>query len=111
MEGFDPPGSRIVYLQNPSDPITWWNVPLAYARPDWATGPQPPDRSPAFRWIPVVTFWQVAMDLADSLGVPTGHGHHFGSNVIDGWVAISRPEGWTATDTARLKALVGEDGS
>lgn len=98
--------ARIVYLQNSSDPITWWNTELAYRKPDWADPPDPPDRAPAFRWFPIVTFWQGAMDLADSLGVPTGYGHNFGSNVVDAWLAIERPDGWTDADTAALKQLV-----
>lgn len=103
-------GARVVYLQNPSDPITWWSKDLAFRKPDWAGPPAAPDRSPQFRWVPIVTFWQVVFDMTDSLGVPTGHGHHFGSNVADGWVAVSAPDGWTDDDTARLKAVVGERG-
>jgi uncharacterized membrane protein len=96
----------VVYLQNSSDPITWWNASLAFRKPDWAGDPAPPDRAPGFRWVPLVTFWQGAFDLVDSLGVPTGYGHNFGSNVVDGWVAIAPPEDWTAADTARLKERV-----
>ena len=112
LEGFaeESPGTRVVYLQNSSDPITWWSSDLLYRKPDWAGSPAAPDRAPAFRWYPIVTFWQVVADLTDSLGVPTGYGHHFGSNVVDGWVAVSAPAGWTDADTARLKAVVGERG-
>lgn len=111
LEGMrDVPGSHVVYLQNSSDPITWWSKDLGYREPDWAGTPAAPDRSPAFRWYPIVTFWQVVTDLTDSLGVPTGYGHHFGSNVVDGWVAVSAPDDWTDDDTARLKAVVGERG-
>jgi len=110
LEGFaaSTSGARVVYLQNSSDPITWWSLDLAYRKPDWAGPPPAPDRSPALRWFPLVTFWQIVADLTDSLGVPTGFGHHFGSNVVDGWVAVSTPDGWTAADTARLKAVIGE---
>jgi len=97
---------RVVYLQNASDPITWWNLELAYRKPDWAGSPAAPDRSPAFRWFPGVTFWQVAVDLADSLGVPAGHGHYFGANVADGWVAVAKPTGWTDADTQRLREIL-----
>ena len=100
------PEPRVVYLQNASDPITWWNLDLAIRKPAWAGSPAAPDRSPAFRWFPVVTFVQTGVDLADSLGVPAGHGHYFGENVVDGWVAVDKPVGWTATDTARVRARV-----
>lgn len=102
-------GGTVVYLQNSSDPITWWNARLAFKKPDWAGDPAAPDRAPGFRWVPLVTFWQGAFDLVDSLGVPTGYGHNFGSNVVDGWVAILPPDGWTAADTARLKERVYDE--
>lgn len=103
-----PPPAHLVYLQNSSDPITWWSRSLALRRPDWTRPPLPPDRAPGFRWWPLVTFWQTSADLVDSLGVPTGYGHNFGSNVVDGWVALHRPAEWTDADTARLKTLVYE---
>jgi uncharacterized membrane protein len=98
--------SRVVYLQNASDPVTWWNVDLAYRRPPWTRAPRAPDRSPSLRWFPFVTFLQTAADLANSLGVPAGHGHYFGANVVDGWVAVAKPPGWTHADTTRLRAVV-----
>jgi len=101
-----PAARRVVYLQNASDPVTWWNVELAYRRPAWTRAPRAPDRSPALRWFPFVTFLQTAADLANSLGVPAGHGHYFGANVVDGWVAVAKPTGWTDADTARLRTLV-----
>lgn len=112
MEGpiFPSTGGRVLYLQNPSDPICWWSRNLWRDKPDWVRAPLPPDRSSGFGWTPIVTFWQVTMDLADSLGVPTGYGHNYGSNVADAWVAIAPPDGWTSADTARLKAEVGESG-
>ena len=97
---------RVVYLQNASDPITWWKPALAYDKPDWAGLPAAPDRPPAFRWAPIVTFWQVAMDLTDSLNVPAGHGHYFGSNVVDGWVAVLEPDGWSDGETQRVREIV-----
>ena len=108
LEGFADTAAapRVVYLQNASDPITWWNVPLAYRRPAWAGEPAAPDRAGAFRWIPIVTFWQTAVDLANSLGVPAGHGHYFGTNVVDAWAAVAPPEGWRSEDTERLRALL-----
>ncbi|MFI6317007.1 alpha/beta hydrolase [Nonomuraea sp. NPDC050556] len=100
------PGCRVVYLQNASDPITWWNPQLLYRRPGWLDDPYGPDVTPAMRWFPVVTFWQVVVDLMFSDDVPPGHGHRFGSNVVDGWVAIIPPPGWTRDDTARLKHII-----
>lgn len=85
----DPP--RIVYLLNASDPVTWWNWGLLVDRPDWAGQPFATDRSPSFRWIPIVTFWQVVGDLPGAGNVPGGHGHIFGTNILDGWLAVAPP--------------------
>ena len=35
------------------------------------------------RWFPFVTFWQVSADLANAAGVPDGHGHNYGTTVLD----------------------------
>ena len=97
---------RVVVLQNSSDPITYFDPDLLWSEPAWLRGRRGPDVSPSMRWIPVVTFWQVAADLAFSMGVPAGHGHRYGSNVVDAWVSISAPEGWSDADTAALRTLI-----
>ena len=45
-------------------------------------------------------------DLASAAGVPDGHGHNYGSAVLDGWVAIAAPEGWSQADTERVRAAM-----
>ena len=43
--------------------------------------------------------------MAIALWVPMGYGHLFGpEQYIDGWVAVTEPEGWDAAGIARLKA-------
>jgi uncharacterized membrane protein len=98
---------RIVYLQNSSDPITYWELDLIWDRPDWLSRPRGPDVSTRMFWIPVITFWQTAADMAFSTGVPAGHGHVYGANPVDAWVAISTPEGWSDTDTQLLRDIIG----
>ncbi len=88
-------GTRVVYLQQPSDPVTWWSPDLILQRPDWLEEPRGSDVSESMRWIPVVTFWQVSADLALGFSTPPGHGHNFSGEHVDGWNAILRPEGWT----------------
>ena len=102
--GWDRP--RVVYLQNTSDPIVWWSWQLAFHEPDWLRGPNPPDVSTAMHWYPLVTFWQVAADLALATAVPPGHGHTYG--MVQGaaaWAAIVPPPGWTNARTAELGKL------
>jgi uncharacterized membrane protein len=57
-------------------------------------------------WYPLVTFWQVAADLALSTAVPPGHGHTYGrAQAAGAWASIVPPPGWTAQQTAELGAL------
>jgi len=54
-------------------------------------------------WYPLVTFWQVAADLALAAAVPAGHGHTYGMlQGASSWAAIIPPAGWTADRTAAL---------
>ncbi|MFD3507317.1 alpha/beta hydrolase [Nocardia sp. NPDC058666] len=93
FEGFEPwREPRIAYLQHPSDPIVWWSADLIFTRPDWLSEPRGSDVSTQMRWAPFVTFWQVTADLTNAQGVVDGHGHRYGSLVLDGWVAVGAPE-------------------
>ncbi|WP_059016767.1 alpha/beta-hydrolase family protein [Mycobacterium sp. M26] len=105
----EPPwkGTRVLYLQHPSDPVVWWTPDLLFAKPDWLREAPGFDRSASMRWYPIVTFWQVSADMAgnvtNSVGTPTGHGHNYGDGQLDGWVAVAAPDGWTAQDTDRVR--------
>ncbi len=98
--------SRIVYLQNSTDPITYWQPDLLWSSPEWLNSPRGPDVSPNMFWLPIVTVLQVGADLAYSKGVPAGHGHVYGANPVDAWAAIYPPADWTAADTKRLRGLI-----
>jgi uncharacterized membrane protein len=99
---------RMVYLQQPSDPVVWWSPGLILRQPDWTREPLGPDVMPNVRWYPVVTFWQLSADLSRSTRVPDGHGHRYGTLVVDALVALVPPPGWTADDTTALKALLAD---
>jgi uncharacterized membrane protein len=111
--GGPPPwvGTRVLFLQHPSDPVVWWSPDLLFGRPAWLTEPRGRDRSAAMRWNPVVTFWQVSADLTNAEGVPGGHGHNYGNDILDGWVAVVPPDGWTAADTERIRAALNKSES
>ena len=97
---------RVLYLQHPSDPIVWWSPELIWSRPAWLTGPPGFDRLPAMSWFPLVTFWQVTADMANAQSVPDGHGHNYDAQIVDGWVSVAAPDGWSDADTAALRSAV-----
>jgi uncharacterized membrane protein len=54
------------------------------------------------RWIPVVTLFQVGMDMAVAVGT-LGYGHDYAArHYIPAWAATLAPEGWSADIEARL---------
>ncbi|MGV0745371.1 alpha/beta hydrolase [Mycolicibacterium sp. XJ870] len=107
-------GTRVLFLQHPSDPIIWWSTDLLFSEPDWLEGPPGGDRTASMRWYPIITFWQVAADMTNASSVPAGHGHNYGESVLDGWAAVAPPDGWTPEDTERIRIALqktaGDDG-
>ncbi|GAC1402718.1 MAG: alpha/beta-hydrolase family protein [Mycobacterium sp.] len=100
---------RAVYLQHASDPITWWNPDLLFAKPDWLKERRGYDLSPRMEWIPIVTFLQVSADMAVAVDVPDGHGHVYVRDVANAWADILQPPGWTPEKTAQLRPLLSND--
>lgn len=99
------PEPRVVYLQHAGDPVVWWSPELLWSRPDWLAEPRGEDVLPTVRWYPLVTFWQVTMDMIRAQTVPFGHGHNYGPESLDAWMDIVPPPGWTPADTARVHAV------
>lgn len=96
---------RIVFLQYASDPIVFYEPASLFRAPVWMSEPPGADVSPDMRFMPVVTQFQLAIDMALANNAPVGHGHaYYGPDYVGPWVAVSDPENWTASDTARLKA-------
>ncbi len=104
--------TRIVYLQHASDPVTYFSPSLAFRKPDWlADGQRGPDVSEKMYWIPVVTMWQVAADVGAASLVPEGFGHLYGpSEYLNAWIGLLQPEGWDASDSARLVDYLDDAG-
>ena len=96
----------MLFLQHPSDPVVWWSPDLLFSRPEWLIEPRGQDRTALMHWYPVVTFWQVSADLTNAERVPGGHGHNYSNDILDGWVAVAPPNGWTAADTERIRAAL-----
>ncbi|WP_240804517.1 alpha/beta hydrolase [Qingshengfaniella alkalisoli] len=101
---------RIVFMQQGSDPIVFYEPSSVWRAPQWMREPPAPDVSPAMRFVPVVTQFQLALDLALSKALPQGYGHNYiARDYIDGWIAVTAPEGWTAEQTKRLKTWCSLD--
>jgi uncharacterized membrane protein len=100
------PPPRVVYLQHPSDPITWWTPELLFRRPDWLAEPRGSDVLGSMRWYPFITFAQVSADMAISNAVPAGHGHNFGATPVAAWAALAPPDGWTVARTEELTSII-----
>ncbi len=97
---------RNVYIQYASDPMVFFSPSLMYQSPQWLADGRGPDVSPYLRWFPLVTFLQVAFDLPLATSVPIGHGHNYApSHYIDGWLAVTQPDGWSEPEIERLKAF------
>ena len=104
-EGADWGPMRIVFLQYPSDPIVFFDPLSTFRRPVWMREPAGDGVSPFLRFMPIVTQFQLALDMALSTTVPAGYGHsYYAQDYIGPWVEVTAPEGWTEADTARLKA-------
>jgi uncharacterized membrane protein len=100
--------TKVAYLQHASDPVVFFSWDLAFREPDWLKdGQRGPDVSDTFIWIPIVTMWQVALDLPAAGSVPEGFGHLYtvGANAA-GWAGVTEPEGWTSDDTVSLSTFL-----
>ncbi|MDD7911546.1 alpha/beta-hydrolase family protein [Pseudovibrio exalbescens] len=96
---------RIVFLQYSSDPIVFYDPASLWRAPPWMNDPPAEDMSEHLLFMPVVTQFQLALDMALSFGSPPGHGHaYYAQDYIGPWVQVTDPANWTAEDTKRLKA-------
>jgi uncharacterized membrane protein len=99
-------GTRVLYLQHPSDPIVWWSPHLIFSQPDWISEPPGSDVLGTMFWMPFITFWQVTADLPFATGVPDGHGHRYSAEYVDGWNAVLQPAGITPTQLSDLRKII-----
>jgi len=96
--------TRLVYLQHGSDPVVFFSPSLAYEPPQWLLDtPRSPDVLQSMAWFPLVTMWQVALDMPGAGNVPIGYGHLYSPAAnTEAWVDVARPRGSEPQDTDRL---------
>ncbi len=99
-------GTRVLYLQHPSDPVSWWSTDLLLAPPDWVIEEPGRDVLTEMIWVPVITFWQVTVDMMELVDVPSGHGHDYAVNYVDGWAQVIQPAGWTGEKSDQLREIL-----
>ncbi|MBO0738427.1 MAG: alpha/beta-hydrolase family protein, partial [Alphaproteobacteria bacterium] len=110
-EAAEPPGPnaawgrmRVVYLQYASDPATFFDYRSLYREPDWMRPPRGPDVSPQLRWYPVVTLFQLMLDMFMATSAPIGHGHVYApAHYIDAWIEVTDVRNWSPDEIKRLK--------
>lgn len=94
---------RIIYLQYSSDPIVCYEPASFFRAPERMREPAAGDVSPDMSFMPVVTHFQLAVDMALANTAPDGHGHaYYGADYVRPWVAVTDPANWTEADSARL---------
>ena len=102
---------RIIYLQYASDPIVFFSPSTLWREPDWMREPRGPDVSDKLRWMPVVTFLQLAFDVIASFHTAPGHGHAYTArDYLRGWQALLSPEGWDEPGLNRLDRMLESQG-
>ncbi|NGP53151.1 hypothetical protein G6N75_06500 [Thioalkalivibrio sp. XN8] len=96
---------RIVVLQYPSDPITFFEPSAAWRAPAWMKPPRGPGVTPDLRWFPVVTMLQLGADMMVGTA-PPGFGHEYAPrDYLSAWRALIAPAGWTPAELERLERL------
>lgn len=96
---------RLVFLNYGSDPLVVFNPASAWYPPDWMAAPRAPDVAPELRWFPVVTTFQLALDMANSLAVPRFGHWYVAPDYIAAWAATLDPPGWSPERQAELDAI------
>ncbi|MDO4427479.1 MAG: alpha/beta-hydrolase family protein [Moraxella sp.] len=94
---------RVVFVQYASDPIVWWSPRMIYARPDWMREPAGRDVARVPTWLPVLSFWELSLDMPASSDTPAGHGHIYRYDTIGAWQAVlgHKPNAEQADEIAR----------
>ncbi len=102
---------RTVFLQYPSDPIVFFEPAMLWRAPAWLNGARAEGVSPLLDWYPVVTFLQLALDMALAQTAPIGFGHVYApQDYLDAWIQVTDPQGWAEGELDRLRDKVTRHG-
>lgn len=107
----DPDGAEaktpptIVFAAHANDPVVYWSPSLLFSQPDWLEPPLGPGVMPQMRWMPIITFLQVGMDLISG-GEPPEVGHNYSANMAVAVALAVQPPGWTHEQTLAVQAAL-----
>ncbi len=96
---------RFVFLNYGSDPIVFFDVAMLWRPPAWLAAPRAPDVAPQMRWFPLVTAFQVALDMLVALSVERFGHYYVYQDYINGWAALTDPPDWSDERSEALKAV------
>lgn len=79
---------RIVFLQYATDPIVWWSPDMLWRQPDWMK--EPKGRGVAYlpKWLPVLSFWELSLDMPASNQTSAGFGHIYEDDIVYAWAKV-----------------------
>jgi len=100
--------TRILFMQNPTDPVVWFSFNLPFEKPDWLNETRHKSVSVATRWYPIVTFLQLGLDQAIAASAPVGYGHYYIDTPVYAWASVLAPDGWTVEDSDNLQEKINE---
>lgn len=103
LEQKQPP--TIVFAAHANDPVVYWSPSLLFSKPDWLDAPLGPGVMPQMRWIPIITFLQVGMDLIAG-GEPPEVGHNYSANMALAVALAVQPDGWTTQQSLDLQSAL-----
>lgn len=79
---------RIVFVQYATDPIVWWSKTLIWQKPDWMGEPQGRGVAHMPTWLPLLTFWELSLDMPASGNTPAGFGHIYEDDIVYAWANV-----------------------
>lgn len=99
------PKYKILFFQYPTDPFSWFDASLLYKKPDWLKEQPGRGVSSHLRWVPIVTFTQIAVDQLFSY-IDSHHGHDYHDNTVAPMAAVTKPNNWTPAKSQALQELI-----
>ena len=97
---------RVLVIQHPTDPVTFWGFHVFATQPEWMDEPRGHDVTPDASWFPIVTGVQGVFDLMAGFSAPPGYGHDYRLDYVDGWARVVPPDSWTDTDSTELEQFL-----